>query len=73
MVTEPRGTLTCRSLTLAILAILTRFMDYYSTFWAPKAIIIVAEPQGELTYRSLTLTVLADSDPFHGLLLTVLR
>ena len=30
------------------------------------------EPQGALTCRSSTLTVLANSDPFRGLLLTVL-
>ena len=30
------------------LSILTRFVDYYSLFWGPKAIIIV-EPQGMLT------------------------
>ena len=33
---------------------------------------MVGEPQVALTYRSSTLTVLADSDLFHGLLLTVL-
>ena len=33
---------------------------------------MIAKPQGVFTYGSLTLTVLADSDPFHGLLLTVL-
>ena len=30
------------------------------------------EPCGAFTCRSSTLAVLADSDPFHGLLLTVL-
>ena len=54
------------------LSILTRFMDYYSPFWGPKAISIVVETQGALTCRSSTLAVLADSGPFHGLLLTVL-
>ena len=53
------------------LSILTRFMDYYSPFWGPKAISIVVEPQGALTSWSSTLTVLADSGPFRGLLLTV--
>ena len=52
---------------------MTRFMDYYSPFWGPKAISIVVEPQGALTCRSSTLIDLADSIPFHGLLLTVLR
>ena len=53
--------------------ILARFVDYYSPFWGPKAISIVVEPQGALMCRSSTLAVLADSDPFHGLLLTVLE
>ena len=52
--------------------ILTRFVNYYSPFWDPKAISIVIEPQGVLTCRSSTVTVLADSGPFRGLLLTVL-
>ena len=52
--------------------ILTRFVDYYSPFWGPKAISIVVEPQGAITCRSSTLTDLADSGPFRGLLLTVL-
>ena len=54
------------------LSILTRFMDYYSPFWGPKAISIVVEPQGALTCRSSTLIVLVDSGTFRGLLLTVL-
>ena len=54
------------------LSILTRFVDYYSPFWGPKAISIVVEPKGALTCRSSTLAILADSGPFHGLLLTVL-
>ena len=52
--------------------ILSRFVDYYSPFLGPKQISIVVEPQGALTCRSSTLTDLADSDPFRGLLLTVL-
>jgi hypothetical protein len=52
--------------------ILARLMDNYSTFWGPKVISMVTEPQGALTCRLLTLVVLADSDPFRGLLLTVL-
>ena len=47
-------------------------MDYYSLFWGPGVISTIDEPQGALTCRSSTLAVLADSDPFHGLLLTVL-
>ena len=52
--------------------ILARFLDYYSPLWGPEAISVVVEPQGALTCWSSTLAVLADSDPFHGLLLTVL-
>ena len=51
--------------------ILTRFMDYYSPIWGPKAISIVVEAQGALTCRSSRLAVLADSGPFHGLPLTI--
>ena len=54
------------------LSILTRFMDYYSPFWGPEAIFTVVKPQGALACRSSTLAVLADSDPYLGLLLTVL-
>ena len=50
--------------------ILTRFVDYYSPFWGPKAISMVVEPQGALTCRSSTITVWADSGPFLGLLLS---
>ena len=32
---EPQGALTCRSLTLAILADSGPFVDYYSLFWGP--------------------------------------
>ena len=49
--------------------ILTRFVDYYSPFWSPKAISIVVEPQDVLTCWSTTLAVLADSGPFLGILL----
>ena len=52
--------------------ILARFVDYYSLFWGPEVISTIDEPQGALTCRSSTLVVLADSDPFRGLLLTVL-
>ena len=51
---------------------LTRFVDYYSPFWGPKAISMVVEPQGVLMFRSSTLTILANSGPFRGLLLTIL-
>ena len=44
-------------------------MHYYSKFWGPEAIFMVAEAQGALTCRSTTLAILADSGPFHGLIL----
>ena len=47
-------------------------MDYYSLFWGPGVISMSNEPWGAFTCRSSTLAVLADSDPFRGLLLTVL-
>ena len=52
--------------------ILARFMDYHSLFRGPGVVSMVNEPCGAFTCRSSTLVVLADSDPFHGLLLTVL-
>ena len=53
-------------------SIVTRFVVYYSPFWGPVVISIVIEPQGALMCRTSTLAVLADSDPFRGLLLTIL-
>ena len=50
--------------------ILTRFMDYYSPFWGPKAISMVVEPQGALKCRSSTIAVWADYGLFLGLLLS---
>ena len=47
-------------------------MDYYSLFWGPGLIFTIDEPDGALTCRSSTLAVLADSESFHGLLLTIL-
>ena len=41
-------------------------------FWGPGVISTTDEPQGAFTCRSSTLAVFVDSDPFHGLLLTVL-
>ena len=52
--------------------ILARFMDYYSLFWGPGEVSTINEPLGAFTISSSTLAVLVDSDPFHGLLLTVL-
>ena len=47
-------------------------MDYYSLFWGPGVMSTSNEPCGAFTCRSSTLAFLAVSDPFHGLLLTVL-
>ena len=41
-------------------------------FWGPGVISTINEPRGALTCPSLTLAVFVDSDPFRGLLLTVL-
>ena len=61
------------TLTLAVLAYSGLFCGLLVTVFGSRAFFIVAEPLGALTYHSSTLTVLADSDPFHGLLLIVLR
>ena len=53
------------------LSILTRFMDYYSPFWGPKAISMVVEPQGALTSRSSALADWVDFGAFLGQLLTI--
>ena len=52
--------------------ILARFVDYYLLFWGPGVISTIDEPWGAFMFRPSTLAVLADSDPFRGLLLTVL-
>ena len=52
--------------------ILARFMDYYSLFWGPGVISMIEEPRGAFMCRSSTLAVFVNSDPFRGLLLTVL-
>ena len=52
--------------------ILARFLDHYSLFWGPGVISTINESWGAFTFRSSTLAVLADSEPFRGLLLTVL-
>ena len=67
---EPQGALTCRSLTLAILADSGPFVDYYSLFWGPGVISTIDEPRCAFTCRSSTLAVFIDSDRFRGLLLT---
>ena len=52
--------------------ILVHFLDYYPLFWGPRAIFTIEDPRGAFTCPSSTLTVLANSDPFRGLLITVL-
>ena len=52
--------------------ILVSFVDYYSPFSGPRAISTIKEPWGAFTCRSSTLVVFVDSNPFHGLFLTVL-
>ena len=52
--------------------ILVCFMDYYSLFWGPGVISTTEEPRGASLCRSSTLSFFVDSDPFHGLFLTVL-
>src|SRR3954468_348414 len=50
---------------------LTRFVDYYSLFWAPGVISTIDEPRGAFMCRSSAPAVFAGSNPFRGLLLTV--
>ena len=52
--------------------ILVRFVHCYSPFWGPRAISMIDDPWGASTCWSSTLAVFVDSDPFRGLLLTVL-
>ena len=54
------------------LPILARFMYYYSLFWGSGVISTINGPWGAFTCRSSTLAVLTDSEPFRGLLITVL-
>ena len=62
----------CRSSTLTFLVNSARLVDYYSLFWGPGVISTIDEPLGAFTCRSSTLAGFVDSDPFRGLLLTVL-
>ena len=62
----------CRSSTLTILVNSGRLVHYYSLFWGPGVISTIDEPLGAFTCRSSTLAGFVDSDPFRGLLLTVL-
>ena len=62
----------CRSSTLTILVNSGRLVNYYSLFWGPGVNSTIDEPLGAFTCRSSTLAGFVDSDPFRGLLLTVL-
>ena len=53
-------------------SILARFVDYYSLFWGPGVISTINEPPGALMCRLSALAVFVDSNPFRGVLLTVL-
>ena len=46
------------------LSILTRFVDYYISFWCPKAIFMVVESKRVLTRWSSRLAIWVDSGPF---------
>ena len=72
IVVEAQGALTVGHQHWQFWPILARFMDYYSLFWGPGVVSMVNEPCGAFTCRSSTLAVLTDSDPFRGLLITVL-
>ena len=52
--------------------ILARFVDYYSLFWGPREGFTIYEPRGGVMVLPPTPAVFIDSDPFYGLLLTVL-
>ena len=69
---EPCRAFTCRYQHTQFWPTLTRFVDYYSLFWGPGVISMINEPLGALTGWLSTLAVFVDSDPFRGLLLTVL-
>ena len=72
MVVELQGAVTVCHQHSSFLPILACFVDYYSLFWGPEVISTIKEPWGAFTFRSSTLAVFIDSDPFYGLLLTVL-
>ena len=52
--------------------ILACFVDYYSLFWGPGVISRIYVPRGAFSCRSSALAVFVDSDPFRGLVLSVL-
>ena len=69
---NPGGAFMCRSSTLTILVNSGRLVNYYSLFWGPGVVSMIDDPRGASTCRSSTLAVFVDSDPFRGLLFTVL-
>ena len=69
---EPRGALTCRSSTAAVLADSGPFRGLLLTVLGSEVISTINEPWGAFTCWSSTLAVLADSRPYRGLLLIVL-
>ena len=70
IVVEPKGALTCRSSSLAVLADSVPFRDYYPVL-GTRSGFTTDEPQGAFTCRLSTLTILANSGSFRALLLTV--
>ena len=52
--------------------IMAHFLDYYSLFCGPGLVSTIEERRGAFTCRSSKLAFFVDSDPFRGLLLTVL-
>ena len=52
-------------------SILTRFVDYYSLFWGPECFPRLTNP-GCVYVSVINTRGFVDSDPFRGLLLTVL-
>ena len=72
MIDEPQARLRVGHQHSQIWPILARFLDYYSLFLGPRVISVINKTWDAFTFRSSTLAVLADSNPFHGLLLTVL-
>ena len=66
MLTKPQCALTCRSLTLSVLADSSTFLGLLQTVLGPEAILMVAEPQDALTCHSSTLAVLPILDRFMG-------
>ena len=69
---EPRGAITCRASTPAVLADSGLFCGLLLTVLGSRSDFKDLRTMGAFTCCSLTLVVFVDSDPFRGLLLTVL-